>query len=126
MTRPVVLIAAILMMLLPLAGHAADTGESPQTPLSQGPARTVKYPGIVLYSVAWCPHCREAKEYLTEHNIPFINKDVELDAQAMEELTGKYKSQGVPLIVIGNDEKILHGFNREGFEKALKEMEQKK
>jgi glutaredoxin 3 len=80
------------------------------------------YPSIVLYSVSWCPHCREAKEYLTSHNIPFINRDVELDDSAKDELVDKYKSGGVPLIVIGNDEKVMKGFNRERFEKILKDM----
>ena len=111
------------LLFLPFAGLAADRGGSPETPLSQKPAQARKYPGIVIYSVAWCPHCREAKEYMTEHNIPFTNRDVELDAKAMEDLTGKYKSQAVPLIVIGNDVRILHGFNRENFEKTLKEVE---
>jgi glutaredoxin 3 len=126
MLRTAVVLLAACMLLLPLTGLAATENGTSETSLSQRPVEAKKYPSIVLYSVAWCPHCREAKEYMTEHNIPFINKDVELDAKAMEELTGKYKSQGVPLIVIGNDEKILHGFNREAFEKALNEGEQKK
>jgi glutaredoxin-like YruB-family protein len=125
MFRRVAILIAIVVLLLPLAGHAADKGGAIETPLSQKPVETRKYPSIVLYSVAWCPHCSEAKEYMTEHNIPFINRDVELDPKAMELLTGKYKSQAVPLIVIGNDEKILHGFNRETFEKVLKEVELK-
>jgi glutaredoxin-like YruB-family protein len=79
------------------------------------------YPKIVLYSVSWCPHCMEAKEYMTKHKIPFINKDVELDEAAMTELTNKYHSQGVPVIVIGSDGKtILKGFDQAQFEKALK------
>jgi glutaredoxin-like YruB-family protein len=81
-----------------------------------------KYPQIVLYSVSWCPHCKEAKEYLTSHNIPFTNKDVELDDNAMQELTSKYKSTGVPVIVIGKDEKVIKGFDKEKFEKVLEEM----
>jgi glutaredoxin-like YruB-family protein len=123
-------IAALLltafMLLLPYSSFSADKGGAPETPLTQKPIHEKKYPLIVLYSVAWCPHCREAKEYMTEHNIPFINRDVELDAKAMEALTVKYKSQAVPVIVIGNDDKILHGFNREKFEKVLHDMELKK
>ena len=74
-----------------------------------------KYPRIVLYSVSWCPHCREANGYLTSNNIPFINRDVKLDDSAKDELVDKYKSGGVPLIVFGNDEKMMKGFNREKF-----------
>jgi glutaredoxin-like YruB-family protein len=77
------------------------------------------YPKIVLYSVSWCPHCKAAKEYFTRKNIPFINKDVQLDSNAMEEVTGKYKSDGVPVIVIGDDQEILKGFSIEKFNDAL-------
>ena len=40
----------------------------------------------------------------------------------MHDLTEKYKSTGVPVIVLGNDEKIIKGFDRDKFEKVLNEM----
>jgi glutaredoxin 3 len=125
MIRPVVLMLFLSLLLFAFTCRAAGNNNSPQTPLSQGAPQAKKYPRIVLYSVAWCPHCKEAKQYFTENNIPFINKDVELDAKAMEELTGKYKSQGIPVIVIGDDGKVLRGFDREKFEKAVKEVQEK-
>jgi glutaredoxin-like YruB-family protein len=87
-----------------------------------------KYPQIVLFSVAWCPHCKETKEYFTRNNIPFINRDVEMDAQAMEELTGKYNSNGVPVIIIGSgkDEVVVKGFTPEMFQESLKKTRSKK
>ncbi len=66
--------------------------------------------------------CKAAKEYFASKNIPFINRDVELDSDAMDDLTKKYKSQGVPVIVIGNDEKVMKGFDPDRFEKAAKEL----
>ncbi len=102
---------------------AVEPGQSQINPKSK---IVISYPLIVLYSVSWCPHCRAAKEYLTHNNIPFINRDVELDKEAMELLTNKYQSKGVPVIVIGNDEKVLKGFNEENFVKALQEVQQKK
>lgn len=88
------------------------------------PAKAVaakKYPQITLYSVAWCPHCREAKEYLTKNDIPFINRDVEVDSRAMEDLTLKYNSTGVPVIVFGKgkEEVIMKGFTAEQFQETL-------
>ncbi|WP_298266695.1 glutaredoxin domain-containing protein [Geobacter sp.] len=106
------------------AGMAAELPAPPQSKIDAKAPKQQSYPKIVLYSVAWCPHCKEAKEYFTTHNIPFINKDVELDATAMEELTQKYRSQGVPVIVIG-DRKVLKGFTPEIFEKAVKELQKK-
>ena len=109
------------------SGMAAD--QSHQSPLNPAKAQEArKYPQIVLYSVAWCPHCKEAKEYLTRNNIPFINRDVEVDAKAMEELTGKYNSNGVPVIVIGtgNNEVVVKGFTPELFQESLKKAKAKK
>jgi glutaredoxin 3 len=111
---PVVLLAATLAF--PVSPAVAQ--EMPQTPLGQK-AVPKTYPKIVLYSVSWCPHCKAAKEYLTEHNIPFINRDVELDDEAMQLLTEKYKSQGVPVIVIGDDAEVIRGFDAAKFEKIL-------
>lgn len=117
----------LLLALTLAAGAQAMEAASPlQSKINTKAAHPLNYPKIVLYSVSWCPHCKQAKEYFTEHNIPFINRDVELDPQAMEELTGKYRSQGVPVIVIGNDQKILKGFSPELFEKAVKSVEGQK
>ncbi len=106
-----------------LTCNAADVKDAPQSAVNPAAPHAQKYPKIVLYSVAWCPHCKEAKEYFTRNNIPFINKDVEVDDAAMTELTKKYKSPGVPVIVIGNDEKILKGFDKDRFEKAVQELQ---
>jgi glutaredoxin 3 len=81
------------------------------------------YPKIVLYTTSWCPHCKEAKEYLTSRKIPFTNLDVEEDIRAWEDFSEKYQAKSVPLIVIGNDQAILKGFKRETFEKALRELQ---
>ncbi len=122
MIRAVSILLFLLLALLSLATMADETVVGPQSTVKSESAPASKYPRIVLYSVSWCPHCREAKEYLISHNIPFINRDVELDDRAMSDLTEKYKSRAVPVIVIGNDEKIIRGFNRDVFEKILKEM----
>lgn len=106
---------------------AAEQGN--QSTLNPAKAQAAKkYPQIVLYSVTWCPHCKETKEYFTRNNIPFINRDVEVDVQAMEELTGKYNSQGVPVIVIGSgkDEVVIKGFTPELFQESLKKAQKKK
>jgi glutaredoxin 3 len=97
----------------------------PQSKLPPEGLPDAGYPKIVLYSVSWCPHCKAAKEYLTENNIPFINKDVELDPEAYELLTKKYKSNGVPVLVIGDDAEVIKGFDEEGFSKVLEKYKKK-
>jgi len=94
------------------AGHPGQTILNPASP------RKSLYPKIVIYTVSWCSHCRELKEYLTSRNIPFINRDVELEPAAMDELVQKYKTYGVPVIVLGDDQEVLKGFTGEQFEKA--------
>lgn len=122
MIRPFSLFLFLFIALFTLTCQADEKVAGPQSPINPQTVQAKKYPRIVLYSVSWCPHCMEAKEYLTSHKIPFINKDVELDDNAMKELTENYKSTGVPVIVLGNGEKVIKGFNREYFEKVLKEM----
>jgi glutaredoxin 3 len=122
MNRPVSILLVLFIALFTLTCRADETVVGPQSTVKPQADQAKQYPRIVLYSVSWCPHCKEAKEYLTSHNIPFINRDVELDDSAMQEVTGKYKSTGVPVIVIGNDEKVIKGFDKEKFEKVLKEM----
>jgi glutaredoxin-like YruB-family protein len=122
MKRPVKILLFLFIALSTLTCQADEKVVGPQSPVNTQIVPVKKYPRIVLYSVSWCPHCKEAKEYLTSHNIPFINRDVELDDKAMSDLTDKYKSSGVPVMVLGNDEKILKGFDQDRFEKVLKEM----
>ena len=126
MLLPVRFAAVTALLSVIFAGSAAVAANSPQSLLKPANVHATNYPKIVLYSTSWCPHCKQAKEYLTRNNIPFINRDVELDSAAMEDLTGKYRSLGVPVIVIGNDDKVLKGFDPGNFEKAVKEVQQKK
>ena len=55
---------------------------------------------IVMYSVAWCPDCRRARTFFEEHNIPYLEVDVDRDAQAatfVKDLNRGFRS--VPTIV---------------------------
>lgn len=122
MNRTVSILVFLFTALFALTCRAEVVVDGPQSPINSGTVHAQKYPRIVLYSVSWCPHCTEAKEYLTSHNIPFINKDVELDDGYKKELIEKYKAEGVPLFVFGKDERLMKGFNAERFEKILKEM----
>lgn len=116
--------ALAVFLTLPLSSLAL-AGELPQSPISQHAAPKASYPRIVLFSTSWCPHCKAAKEYFTKNDIPFINRDVEMDSDAMELLTGKYKSQAVPVIVFGDDAEVMKGFDEKRFEKILEKFRKK-
>ena len=121
MIRPVC-VAVVLTLYTCVSAGAEGSHQSHLDPVKATAAK--QYPQIVLYSVAWCPHCRSAKEYLTKNNIPFINRDVEIDTKAMEELTIKYDSSSVPVIVFskGNDEVVMKGFTPELFQETLRKV----
>jgi glutaredoxin 3 len=119
-----IFMTAVLTFVLVLPLGLAQAQDLPQSPITKAVPH-LKYPKIVLFSTSWCPHCREAKEYFTRNDIPFINRDVELDNDAMTVLTGKYKSQGVPVIIIGDDGVVLKGFSEARFEKALEKIKKK-
>lgn len=122
-----ILAALAVMCMVSATCMAAEQGH--QSTLNPSKAQAAKnYPQIVLYSVSWCPHCKEAKEYFTRNNIPFINRDVEVDEKAMEKLTGDYNSNGVPVVVIGtgSNEVVVKGFTPELFQNSLKKAQSKK
>ena len=124
MTRLICAALAITLLMYISAG-AEGANQSVLDPAKASAAK--QYPQIVLYSVAWCPHCRETKEYLTKNNIPFINRDVEIDARAMDDLTIKYNSTGVPVIVFskGSEEIVMKGFTPELFQETLQKARSK-
>ncbi len=40
---------------------------------------------IVVYGAPWCGDCRTSKAVLEKHNILFLYRDIEVDAQAQRE-----------------------------------------
>jgi len=89
---------------------------------STGTPAVIKYPKIVIYTAWYCDSCKAAGEYMTKNRIPFTKKDVDLNDDYMKELSSKYKINAVPVIVIGNNDRVLRGFNRDVFDKALKDV----
>jgi glutaredoxin-like YruB-family protein len=110
---------SIFMVISGTTCYAADASMPQQSIINPIETETLVHPVIVLYSTSWCSHCKRTKEYFKKNNIPFINRDVELDSEAMDTLLNKYDTDAVPVIVIGNDDIILKGFKQDEFEKAL-------
>lgn len=38
---------------------------------------------IIVYSTVWCPDCKRAKRFFGEQRVPYVNIDIEQDAEAM-------------------------------------------
>jgi glutaredoxin len=50
---------------------------------------------VILYGTSWCGACRQARTYLTERGVTFVDKDVERDPAAAAELQGKARRAGI-------------------------------
>lgn len=71
---------------------------------------------VVVYSTNTCPHCVDAKQFLSSKNVPFTEKNVSVDAEARKELMARGHA-GVPVIVIDGEEIV--GFNKPKIEELL-------
>jgi len=72
---------------------------------------------IVTYTDPGCPHCRRLRQYLDGHGIPYRNRDVTADPEAVAELE-RMDAPGVPVTVVGGE--TIVGFNQDRLEEALR------
>lgn len=73
---------------------------------------------VKIYTTPTCPYCKLAKEFMTQHNIPFQEVDVSKDEKALEEMVQKSGQLGVPVIDV--DGALMIGFNRRKLAELLK------
>ena len=63
---------------------------------------------VIVYGTSWCGACKAARAHLHDAHIPFVEKDIEQEPAAAQELARKAKRAGlklggVPVIdVLGN------------------------
>ena len=55
---------------------------------------------LTLYSASWCRDCREAKRFLTTHNIPFNEIDIETNPGAADLVIASTGKRAIPQFVI--------------------------
>ena len=72
---------------------------------------------IVLYTMANCPHCNTAKQYLDQNNVTYRLCNVKTPVGKKEFYKTGYRS--VPVLKIGDQ--FLNGFSVKGFQKMIKE-----
>jgi glutaredoxin len=79
-------------------------------------------PRVILFSTAWCPSCKTARQYLQSRRVQFLELDVEKDARAAQkyqEITTAYRLRPgvVPLLIING--RPLQGFSKPQVDAAL-------
>ena len=72
---------------------------------------------IKIYSLPTWPHCKEAKEYLSNKNLDFSVLNVAEDKAARDEMVALTNQRAVPVIVI--DDNIIIGFDQQRIDGAL-------
>ena len=55
---------------------------------------------LLLYSASWCRDCREAKRFLTKHNLPFTEIDIENTPGAAAEVIAHVGKRAIPQFVL--------------------------
>lgn len=73
---------------------------------------------VTVYTTPTCVYCKMAKDFLTEHKVAFVEKDVVDDIAAQKEMIGKSQQLGVPVIDVEGT--IVVGFDQTQLSKLLK------
>jgi glutaredoxin len=63
---------------------------------------------VVLYTAPKCTACDMARAYLDKRNVPFTDRNVSGDAEAIKELQEKSGALTVPTIMVGS--KVMKGY----------------
>ena len=107
-------------------------GPGPQAPSQSGPpaaggqAPPGAPPGartqVVIYGAEWCSACHDAARYLRRKGVPYVEKDIEKDADAAREMQAKLTRNGlragsIPVIDVRG--KVMVGFNAGEIDAAL-------
>ncbi len=107
-----------------------DPPKSEPTAAAAAPAKPAAAPKagdeIILYSTSWCGVCKQAARWLRNKGLPFVEKDIEKERGAREEMVQKATAAGVPksrlngVPIIYVNGKVLTGFDPRAIENLLK------
>lgn len=93
-----------------------------ERPPSPPPAVAKTAGPVILYSTAWCGYCKAAARWFRSRKIDFVEKDIEKDSGAADELRAKLRAAkrsggGVPWIDVGGQ--LIQGFDRRALEELF-------
>lgn len=107
----------------PKAEPAVDKAQVPGG--QAAPAAGAADQDVVIFRTAWCGYCKKAAEYLKLKGVPFVEKDLEADPGARQDMMQRAQRagfpanrlQGVPILSVKG--KIIPGFDRNAIDRAL-------
>jgi glutaredoxin len=106
----------------------AAAPESPPASSASPPAASEQQqlPKVIVFSTSWCPSCRQARAFLTQRGVRFLELDVEKYPEAAKRMVAIQQANGfregaVPLIIVNG--RAFQGFSRLQLEVAINNME---
>ncbi len=73
---------------------------------------------ITVYSTVWCPDCKRAKQFFGEQRVPYVNVDIEQDAEAMAFVEQVNDGKRIiPTIIFPDGSRLVEPSNAELAEK---------
>lgn len=87
-----------------------STADVPERPL---PANV----RVVVYTTSWCPVCKRAKRWMTEHGVAFEERDVEASSSVARQMRAINPGGGVPTFDV--DGQVMVGFSESGLTAAM-------
>jgi glutaredoxin len=93
----------------------------PQAAADAGPAGPFT---VIVYGASWCGACHQVMDFLKQRRVPAVEKDIEADPGANEEMRAKLARAGlrgassIPVVDVGG--RILVGFDPRAMEDALR------
>lgn len=78
---------------------------------------------VLVYSAQWCGYCKKTKAWMKEHQVPFVERDVEKTPGAQAELSAKLRAANTPaggIPVIDWAGTLVMGFDKPTLERLLK------
>ncbi|MDQ3037472.1 MAG: glutaredoxin family protein [Myxococcota bacterium] len=91
-----------------------------------GPATTgeVASSDVVIFGASWCGACRETEAYLRGRGVPFVERDIERDPGAREDMQRRAARAGISprgIPVTDFRGRIIQGFDRPALDRAIRE-----
>ncbi|MFN3493863.1 MAG: glutaredoxin family protein [Hydrogenophaga sp.] len=98
----------------PASANTRPAAAEPAVVSSPAPATDDR---VVIYTTPTCPHCHRALKHMQARNIPYLQKDVQHNAENRAEFK-RIGGRGVPHILIGDQ--VMVGFSPQGFDQRHK------
>jgi hypothetical protein len=81
---------------------------------------------VIIFRTSWCGYCKKTAEYLTLKGVKFVEKDLEAEPGARDDMLARARKAGVPperlqgVPILSVHGKIITGFDRNAIDAALK------